>query len=295
MKILICGATGFVGRHLTSGLQAAGHTVIRGIRKPSQPDDIAVDFCKDTTKEAWIPKLVNVDVVINAVGALRDSAKQPMKLLLEQTPIALFSACQEAGVKRIVQISALGIDKGIETPYFQCRRAPEAYLNALPNNMDCLILRPSVIYGEDGVSAKMFRFQAGLPIHTLPAGGKQSLQPVHIDDICEAVNRWLADSEAKSQTVSCVGQEATDMRGMLDSYRQQLGHSNALHISIPAFLVGLSARVGDFIPASPLCSDTLTMLNAGNTGDVSEFAKLLGRSPRSYRTFMDSDKTDANR
>lgn len=294
MKILICGATGFVGRHLTRVLQAAGHTVIRGIRKPSQPDDIAIDFCKDTTKEAWLPKLVGVDVVINAVGVLRDSAKQPMKLLLEQTPIALFSACQEAGVKRIVQISALGIDKGIETPYFQCRRAPEASLNALPDNIRWLILRPSVIYGEDGASAKMFRFQASLPIITLAAGGNQSLQPVHIDDICEGVCHWLADPDAKSQTVTCVGQEATDMRGMLDSYRQQLHHSRALHISIPAFLVGLSARVGDFIPASPLCSDTLTMLNAGNTGDANEFAKLLGRPPRSFRSFICLDNNNAS-
>ncbi len=295
MKILVCGASGFVGRHLTSALRAAGHAVVRGIRKPSQPDDIAVDYCKDTTKETWLPKLAGIDVVVNAVGVLRDSANQPMKLLLEQTPIALFSACKEAGVKRIVQVSALGIDKGIETPYFQTRRTPEAFLNVLPDDIKHLILRPSVIYGEDGASAKMFRFQAGLPIQTLAADGKQLLQPVHIDDICEAVNRWLADPYAKSQTVSCVGQEATDMRGMLDSYRQQLGHSEAIHLSIPAFLIGLSAKIGDFIPASPLCSDTLTMLNAGNTGDSTSFAQLLGRPPKSYRTFISSDTTDANR
>jgi uncharacterized protein YbjT (DUF2867 family) len=295
MKILICGATGFVGRHLTASLRAAGHTVIRGVRKPTLPDDIAVDYCKDTTKETWLPRFAGIDVVINAVGVLRDSTKNPMKLLLEQTPITLFSACEEAGVKRIVQISALGIDKGIETPYFQCRRAPEAFLNALPDNIRWLILRPSVIYGEDGASAKMFRFQASLPIITLAAGGKQSLQPVHIDDICEGVYRWLADPDAKSQTVTCVGQEATDMRGMLDSYRQQLKHSKALHISIPSFFIGLSARVGDFIPSSPLCSDTLTMLNAGNMGDTGEFTQLLGRPPRSYRTFIRSEKSDASR
>jgi uncharacterized protein YbjT (DUF2867 family) len=286
MKILICGATGFVGRHLTSALKTAGHTVIRGVRKSSQPNDIVVDYCKDTAKEAWLPKLVGIDAVINAVGVLRDSDKQPMKLLHEQTPIALFSACKEAGVKRIVQVSALGVDKGIETPYFQTRRAPEAYLKGLPESTRWLVLRPSVIYGEDGASAKMFRLQASLPIHTLPAGGKQKLQPVHIDDICEAVNRWLTNPDAHSQTVTCVGLEATDMRGMLDSYRQQLHHVNAFHISIPGFMVELSAKLGDFIPAGPLCSDTLKMLNAGNTGDSSDFAKLLGRPPRSYQQFI---------
>ncbi len=289
MKILINGASGFVGRHVTAALRTAGHTVIRGIRKPSQTEDIAVDYCKDTTAEAWLPKLAGIDVVINAVGVLRDSANQPMNLLLEQTPLALFSACKEASVKRIVQVSALGIDSGIETPYFQTRRAPEAFLNALPEDMRFLILRPSVIYGEDGASAKLFRLLAGLPLHTLAAGGKQRLQPVHIDDICEAIIRWLADPDPQSQTVTCVGQEATDMRGMLDSYRQQLGHPNALHISIPGLLVGLTARIGDFISASPFCSDTLKMLNAGNTGDSGGFTQLLGRPPRSYRTFISED------
>jgi uncharacterized protein YbjT (DUF2867 family) len=286
MKILVCGATGFVGRHFTKSLQAAGHAVIRGVRKPTLPDDITVDYCNDTTKEAWLPKLTGVDVVINAVGVLRDSAKQPMKLLLEQTPIALFSACKKTGVKRIVQVSALGVDKGIETAYFQTRRAPEAYLRNLPDNIRYLILRPSVIYGDDGASAKMFRLQAGLPVHFLPAGGKQTLQPVHINDICEAVNRWLVDENADNQTVAAVGAEATDMRGMLDSYKQQLQHANAIHVTVPAFLIGLAAQIGDFIPASPLCSDTLTMLNAGNTGDAVEFTQLLGRPPRSFRTFI---------
>jgi hypothetical protein len=73
---------------------------------------------------------------------------------------------------------------------------------------------------------------------------------------------------------------------MLDSYRQQQQKSKALHITIPSWLIGLFAQVGDFYSASPLCSDTLTMLNAGNTGDAKLFTKLLGRSPRSYRQFI---------
>ena len=288
MRILVLGATGFVGRHLTSTLRTAGHTVVRGVRKPSQSEDIKVDFCKDTTKEVWLPRLANVDVVINAVGVLRDTIKQPMKQILQQTPIALFSACQECGVKRIVQISALGIDNGIETPYFQNRRAPEAYLASFPETNRWLILRPSVIYGEDGVSAKLFLTQASLAIHPLPEGGRQCLQPVHIDDICSVVIRWLDDPDAQNQTVDAVGLEVTDLRGMLDSYRQQLRKSKALHITIPSWLIGLFAQAGDFIPTSPLCSDTLTMLNAGNTGNDEAFTKLLGRSPKSYRQFIQS-------
>ena len=286
MKILICGATGFVGRHLTRTLRDAGHTVIRAVRRPGEPNDIAVDFCNDTSKETWLPRLKGITVVINAVGVLRDSQNNPMQKLHTETPAALFAACAEANVERVVHVSALGVDSGVDVPYFTTRLVTERALHELPTKVRWLCLRPSVIYGEDGTSAQMFRRMAKLPVQGLPMGGQQTLQPVHIDDICAAVTHWLSEPDAASQTVAAVGAEATNMRGMLDSYRQQLGYRPAWHLAMPAHLVRLAARAGDYIPASPLCSDTFAMLSADNTSDASGFTKLLGRTPRSYREFI---------
>ncbi len=286
MKILVCGASGFVGRHLTQALRAAGHTVSRAVRAPREPGDIAVDFRNDTTRQAWLHRVQGMDAVINAVGVLRDSAADPMQRLHAETPAALFSACADAGVKRIVHISALGVESGVAVPYFTTKLAAEQALSALPQNLRRLCLRPSVIYGEDGTSAKMFRNQARMPIHALPMGGNQGLQPVHIDDICAAVVAWLADADAATQTVNAAGAEPTTMRGMLDSYREQMGYGPALHVAMPAFMMRLAARIGDHIPSSPLCSDTYAMLSAGNTASPEGFARLLGRAPRSYREFI---------
>lgn len=286
MNILICGATGFVGRYLTSSLRNAGHTVIRAVRSPSEPNDIAVDFRNDTSKEIWLPRLDGIDTVINAVGVLRDSDEQPMQKLHTETPVALFAACVESDVTRIVHLSALGVESGIHVPYFTTRLVTERALHALPADIRTLCLRPSVIYGEDGASAKMFRQLAKLPLHALPMGGTQSLQPVHIDDICAAVTRWLGDADAASEAIDAVGAEATTMRGMLDSYREQMGYRPAWHVATPAIFVRLAARMGDFIPSSPLCSDTYTMLAAGNTASASRFAALLGHQPRCYRKFI---------
>ncbi len=286
MKILICGASGFVGRHLTQALKEAGHTVLRGVRHPLDQGDIAVDYCKDTGKEIWLPRLTGIEIVVNAVGVLRDSPKNPMQKLHNETPSALFEACVETGVERIVHLSALGIESGINVPYFTTRRAAESTLQGLPSKVRWLCLRPSVIYGEDGESSKMFRQMAKLPVLALPMGGKQGLQPVHIDDICAAVTLWLYDSNATTQTVDAVGAEATSMRGMLDSYRQQMHYRSALHLAIPLWVMGLVAKAGDYIPSSPMCSDTLQMLSASNTAEVAGFSKLLKRSPKGYRTFI---------
>ncbi|MGB7650532.1 MAG: NAD-dependent epimerase/dehydratase family protein [Gallionella sp.] len=286
MKILICGASGFVGRHLTEALRNKGHTVIRAVRAPSESDDIAVDFCRDTTADVWLPRLENIDLVINAVGVLRDSTKNPMSALLAATPVALFDACAKAKVQRVIQVSALGVDSGIAVPYFRHRLTAEAALHKLPARIKTLCLRPSVIYGADGTSAKMFRAMAQLPLQVLPMGGVQGLQPVHIIDVCAAVNNWLEDVSAQNLSVNVVGSEATTMRGMLDSYRSQLGHSSALHIALPQPLVKIIARLGDFVPSAPLCSDTYAMLAAGNTASAEGFRQLLGRDPKSFQQFI---------
>lgn len=286
MNILICGANGFVGRHLTQILREAGHKVLRGVRRPRQPGDVAMDFRADTLKAVWLPRLEGISVVINAVGVLRDSVDQPMASLHADTPAALFAACAESGIERIIQLSALGVGTGIDTPYFTTRQAAEDRLHRLPKTIRRLVLRPSLIYGHDGASARMFRFLARLPVHVLPMGGLQRLQPVHIDDIGQAVKCWLDDPHATTRTVAAVGAEPTTLRGMLDGYRMQMQRPPAIHLSAPAMLMRFAAHVGDLIPASPLCSDTLAMLITGNTADNADLSTLLGRSPRGYRHFI---------
>ncbi len=286
MRILVCGASGFVGRHLAKALHEAGHTVVRGVRRPTEKNDIAIDYRTDIDKSAWLPRLAGVDVVVNAIGVLRDSAKQPMEQLHGQAPCALFSACAEAGVKRVVHVSALGVEGDLQTAYYRTKRQAEACLFKLPEEVRWLNLRPSLIYGEDGASARLFRKLASLPVHVHPMGGTQLVQPVHIDDIAKAVCQWLVEPAAISQSVFAVGAETATLRGMLESYRAQMGFRPAHAFSMPRVLIKLTARIGDFIPATPLCSDTLAMLESGNTADAEGFRRLLRREPRSYRRFM---------
>ncbi len=259
---------------------------MRGVRRATEAGDIEMDFCTDTGAAIWLSRLSGINVVINVVGVLRDSRAQPMQKIHAETPRAIFSASVPTGVQRVVHLSALGVDSGIDVAYFNSKLLAEQALQNLPPSLRTLCLRPSVIYGEDGDSARMFRRLAKSPIHALPMGGRQRLQPVHIADICAAMTRWLMDTNATSQLVSAVGAEATDMRGMLDSYRHQMGSAPAWHVDVPEFLLRPIARLGDYIPASPLCSDTLAMLAGDNTADAQAFAELLGRAPKSYRNFL---------
>jgi uncharacterized protein YbjT (DUF2867 family) len=287
MNILLCGASGFVGHHLEAALRHAGHKITRGVRHPRGAGDIAIDYRNDSDISNWLARLDGIDAVVNAVGVLRDSKAQPMSSLHDAVPRALFAAAAQSGIKRIVQISALGAGSGINTAYMQTKQAADEFLQTL--DMDWAILRPSLIYGKDGASTRMFMLLSHMPLLMLPDGGRQMVQPVHIDDIAQAVVNLLGPdtgSPPLRQIIECVGAEEVTLAGLISSYRTQGGSKAPLVLGAPQFLMDIFAWLGDRIPALPVGSDTLEMLAAGSTGNGDSFSKLLGHKPRSYREFL---------
>src|SRR5688572_29107140 len=125
MKILLTGASGFMGRHLAHALSAAGHTIIAGRRDAGDdPDSRAVDFTRDLQARDWLPKLEVADAVSDVGGILRERGEQTFDRIHRSAPQALFAACVAAGVRRVVHVPALGADKG-RTRYFSSKRAAD--------------------------------------------------------------------------------------------------------------------------------------------------------------------------
>jgi uncharacterized protein YbjT (DUF2867 family) len=296
MRILVCGASGFVGRHLCAALTQAGHEVLEGVRHPSRVGQVAMDFERDTEVATWLPRLAGVNAVVNAVGILVESPGKHFDNIHRCTPLALFAACRQAGVQRVVQISALGADQG-STPYFVSKRGADEGLEQL-GQLDQQgegqdeppfawhIVRPALIYGEDGDSASFFRLLASLPLVAVPDGGRQMLQPVHIDDVAALVCRLLEPATPAAQVVEAVGSQVLSYRQMLASYRRAMGWPVALILSIPSPVITLSARLAGLVPGSILTPDTWHMLQHGNTGNGASMAALLGRQPLGLDQFI---------
>lgn len=293
MHILLTGSTGFIGNTLQTALQRAGHTVHGGVSPRSRtllPGQVPMDFAHDTTAAAWLPRLAGIDAVVNAVGVLRDTRARPIDAVHRDTPIALFDACAQAGVQRVVHISALGID-GSNTRYAQTKRAAEAHLQTLATQAKLrpAILRPSVVYGKGGDSSALFMNLARLPVALFPGPVLDArVQPVSVHDLAAAVVALLGPDMDRTGVIECTGPESLTMGAFIASLRQQLGSKPASVLRLPQFMTQISAKVGDAVPASPWCSETLAMLGSDNVGNPAVFEKLLGRPGVHYSQLVET-------
>jgi len=282
MNILLTGASGFIGRHLARALTAAGHHVRAAVSTRSAmrlSDAIGTDFSHDTRPEIWCERLTGMDAVINAVGVLRDSRARPIDAVHRDTPIALFDACVQTKVHRIIQISALGIEDN-PTRYASTKRAADDHLLALASQGLCkaTILRPSVVFGYGGASSAFFMHLARLPVLWLPGPVLSAqVQPVAVTDLAAAVV-VLLDSPVPLQSVMAMtGPQPLRLAAFIASLRAQLGHRPATVLRMPDVLTRISARLGDWVTVSPWCSETLALLAKDNIGDAAVLRGLLGR------------------
>jgi uncharacterized protein YbjT (DUF2867 family) len=285
MNVLLCGASGFIGLQITRALAAAGHSVVAahsGRRASNSPGpSMVVDFSRDTDATTWLPRLAGIDAVVNAVGVLRDTRQRPIQAVHEATPKALFDACAQAGVRRVIQISALGI-VGSDTAYARTKLAADTHLLALADQglLDPAVLRPSIVFGKGGASSQLFMGLAKSPLLCLPQAVIQArVQPVAAQDLALAVARLLGDHMAFKGVLHCVGPTPLTMAAFMASLRAQSGRGAAWVVPLPAPLTQLSAHIGDRIPAMPWCTETMAMLATDNVAPPQPFAEVLGRAP----------------
>src|SRR4051794_34698368 len=194
MRILLLGANGFIGSRLVAVLLADGHEVRAAVRNPHRlksrfpPIDARhVDLNRFTTMQDWRSLLAGIDAVVNCAGALQSGRGQNLKAIHEEAPSALFQACVEARVRRVVHISAISADPAATTEYALTKHSAEQRLREL--DLDWVILRPSLVYAEGSHGGtSLLRALAAVPwITPLPGSGGQPFQPLHVDDLAKTV------------------------------------------------------------------------------------------------------------
>jgi NADH dehydrogenase len=209
------------------------------------------------------------DAVVNLVAVLHGTAAR-----FEQVHVALLrqlaQACAQAGLRRMVHVSALGASADGPSLYQRSKAAGEAVLQqaATGGALDLTVLRPSVIFGAGDRFLNLFaRLQRRLPVMPL-AGADARLQPVWVSDVAEAMVRSLADGATIGQTIEACGPEVYTLRELVQLAGRCAGirHGRGRPvIALPAPLGYLQALALELLPGPTLMSrDNLRSLMVDN-------------------------------
>lgn len=286
--VLVVGAGGFIGRHLVGRLAGEGVCVIPAGRSPARLGRLfpgmrpqACDLARDGVAD-WLPRLAGVGAVVNLAGLIRDG-RGGFAGVHEQGAIALFRACRQAGVRRVIQISALGADEGGSTRYHRTKKAADDVLASLDptgETMDWAVLRPSLVIGPGNGTGDLLAALGALPWPLRMGPGTWTVQPIHVDDLVEAVLALLRREGPFARRVDCVGPAPMTTDTVTATFRQWLGMAPAPFIPIPRWALAATAWLGDKVGLGPATGESLAMLEAGNTAPVDGFRAAFGFTPR---------------
>lgn len=226
-------------------------------------DWISAEFSELITPAAWAPLLQGVQAVINCVGVLQEGLGESGRIAHEAGPKALFSACEAAGVRRLVHISAAGADQAAGTAYARGKLAAEQALAA--TSLDWVILRPSLViartvYGGTAMIRGLAAFPGLIPI----IGGNQLIRPVAAADLARLAVSFLEAAAPVRVRLDVGGPQAVTLRELVIAYRAWLGLPRAPVVSVPFWAARPLLLLGDLAGwlgwSSPMRSTSLRQL-----------------------------------
>jgi hypothetical protein len=203
----------------------------------------------------------------------------------------LFAACATAGVRRIIHLSAIGVDRETPSEFSRTKAAGDKVLTG--SGLDWVILRPSVVIGRGAYGGSaLFRGLAALPVMPrVPDAGP--LQVVHLDDIVATILWFLRPDAPARIELELAGPERQAFDDVVAAFRQWLGWKPARRVALPRSLMAVVYRLGDFAGwlgwRPPVRSTAQHEIVRGAIGDPGPWTSMTGIVPRSLEASLASE------
>ncbi len=272
MIIFLAGGTGFVGGHIRNILLEEGHSIrLLTHRRMTGGADGVQMVEGDVLKPASFSAVLDgCDAVINLVGIIREFPDRGMtfsRLHVEATG-NLVDAAKRAGIRRYLQMSALGARPDAVSVYHKTKFQAEEYVRA--SGLDYTIFRPSIIFGpKDEFVNKLAGFITDYPVVPVIGDGEYRLQPIAADDVARCFALSLEMPETIGKTFELCGPDRFSYNEMLDVIGRVLGRSEVKKLKNPLGLMKLVTRLMQGFAFFPLTMDQLLMLLEENICDGS--------------------------
>jgi NADH dehydrogenase len=267
--ILVTGGTGFVGGHVVRALRDADRHVrvlVRDARKAAQLEAAGCELVEgDMTEPESLRRAVDgVDCVVHLV-AVRQGKAERFERVMTQGTRDLVDAAREAGVRRFVHMSALGVSEETKdlVPYYHAKWEMEQAVQG--SGLPYVVFRPSFVFAADGGILPTFRRIARLaPITPITGSGEQRIQPIWVDDVAAYFARAVDLEEATNRVFELGGPDIVDWNELWARLKRALGLRRP-SIHVPMAFMRANALVTERLPGDiPLTRDLLEMMEAGD-------------------------------
>lgn len=191
--VTIYGGSGFIGRYIARRMAKEGWRVRVAVRRPNEAmfvkpygtvGQVEPILCNIRNDASVAAAMIGADAVINCVGTFDARGKNNFEAVQAEGAERVARLAAEAGVAKMVHISAIGADENAESEYSQTKALGEQ--NVLAHMPNAMILRPSVVFGAEDQFfnrfASMSRLSPILPV----IGADTKFQPVFVDDVAAA-------------------------------------------------------------------------------------------------------------
>jgi uncharacterized protein YbjT (DUF2867 family) len=268
MTVLVTGATGFVGPHVAHALRARELPVRALVRDPARATRLAawgVDLVQGdiTDLTSLRAATAGVDSIVHLVAIIKGTRDEFERVMTQGTR-DLVEAAREAGVRRFVLASALGLNERSKdaVPYFAAKWAMER--SVTESGLEHVIFRPSFIFGKDGgVLPTFVRLARFAPVTPIVGPGTRRLQPIWVEDVAEYYARAVAEATAANQTFEIGGPDAPTWNEFWDRLKRAVG-ARRPSVHVPVALMRAQAALTEKLPGAPVTRDQLTMLELGD-------------------------------
>lgn len=261
-----------MGGHVRRALIGKGHSIRLLVHKRSPGSEAGVEEVEGdaTVLPTFIDAVKGCDAAINLIGIIREFPARNItfeRLHIEATRNIL-SAARTVGVKRHLQMSALGTRAGSPAKYFQTKFTAEEEVRN--SGLDYTIFRPSIIFGpKDDFINMLARYIRTVPAMPVIGDGQYKLQPIAADDVARCFVEALEKPETVGQTYELCGPDRMSYDEIVDTIGRVLGKKQVLKVHNPLCLMRLIVPVMERFSFFPITSDQIAMLVQGNVCDGS--------------------------